>query len=275
MSDNSAQARPNAKQLLELLAASPVVSVLGVVTPMGVTGGQLPGEDRKMYFWLEPWRTENADLQTNRLTIQRVVHGEELYKFMALILPYTVIRIRARVIMDAYDNAPQGQLEEFLGNETSDLELLERAKEAQVPITFEDAKLGKLTLEPRIGAYITKTQWMGNSTSLYISTEKTEELLSALQCAHAMWTEQAKWDRRIRKYAVKKLLPVKNASWLRPDEFWVTPCYFRSRLRLRTIAVKPDAIFEFSYDDGGLFWGHTIKITGNLKFGPINATVEG
>lgn len=70
-------------------------------------------------------------------------------------------------------------------------------------------------------------------------------------------------------------MKLKNENWLEENEELVTAELFKKRMRLEKIAVYPNGEFEFWYDDGGLFWGHTILISGNLNEGPTNADIPG
>jgi len=46
-------------------------------------------------------------------------------------------------------------------------------------------------------------------------------------------------------------------------------------MKLESISVDADGEFTFSHADGGLFWGHSIQIAGNLKEGPNDADIPG
>jgi hypothetical protein len=46
-------------------------------------------------------------------------------------------------------------------------------------------------------------------------------------------------------------------------------------MKLESITVHPDGRFEFWFDDGDLFWGHSIAVRGSLAEGPTEASVEG
>ena len=50
---------------------------------------------------------------------------------------------------------------------------------------------------------------------------------------------------------------------------------FKNRMSLESITVYTDGTFEFWHDDGGLFWGHSILISGDLVKGPIDADIPG
>ncbi len=97
----------------------------------------------------------------------------------------------------------------------------------------------------------------------------------ALQVARALWKDQEQWARRIEDYAVQELLRLKNESWLDAEEVELTADQFKARMTLESITVEPDGSFDFWHDDGDLFCGHSIQVSGNLSEGPTDADIPG
>ena len=46
-------------------------------------------------------------------------------------------------------------------------------------------------------------------------------------------------------------------------------------MKIESITVHPDGGFEFWHNDGDLFWGHSILISGSLVEGPNSADIPG
>ncbi len=97
---------------------------------------------------------------------------------------------------------------------------------------------------------------------------------SLLEAAHLLWDRQASWNRRAWKYAVSRLLPVKNASWLEAGEAPVDAWEFRRRASLDLIDIFPDRVFRFVFDDGDLFRGHFFELCGSPAWGFDEAFVQ-
>ena len=51
--------------------------------------------------------------------------------------------------------------------------------------------------------------------------------------------------------------------------------YDATRLELDAIQISAGGSFEFWFNDGDLFWGHAIHVTGSLDKGPERAQMEG
>jgi hypothetical protein len=46
-------------------------------------------------------------------------------------------------------------------------------------------------------------------------------------------------------------------------------------MKLESVTVWPGGLFEFSHQDGDLFWGHWIEISGDLVKGLRCASISG
>jgi hypothetical protein len=261
------------QRLLDQLAVSPVVEVTGVVSPNGATGVRSRGEDLwTANFTFEAWRIGTADLQIVPLRISRKVTDAELDQLRSAINPYTVMRIKARVGESAFGGY-QALLEEFVGVYKSDAELNQYAERLQQPVTFENPDFGTFTLDRRVDWFAAEVVWDGKPVSLNLSD--AAEVEASLKVAQTLWQAQREWNLRIRDFAVQELLPLKNENWLDEDEAELSPDEFKDRMTLESITVYPSGSFDFWHNDGDLFWGHSIQISGNLSDGPKHADIPG
>jgi hypothetical protein len=271
-----AEAQKKQKRLLELLGATPISEVIGVVSALGPSGGKSHGEELwTLKATFEAWRIHGAPLQTRPLAIRRKVTSAELSRFQELLPSYAVVRIHARVVNDSPFGGPEGLLERVLGIDDSDAELNYFTRKLQEPVTLEDPSFGMFTLDRRINWFTGNAIWNGIPVGLTLSAKEPTDVEAALKTARELWKTQEVWDERVRDYAVLRLLPLKNDTWLDEDEDEVLPDQFKERMKLQTITVHPDGRFEFWHDDGDLFWGHTIHISGSLAKGLTGADTPG
>lgn len=107
--------------------------------------------------------------------------------------------------------------------------------------------------------------------TLYPDAEGDPE--PALQHARAILTNSVNMEQQAQAHAVAALLPLKNEAWLEEGESPLTGPQFRQRMKLDTLVVYPDGEVTFYYQDGDLFWGHTIAIgfdpAGEFKYADI------
>lgn len=224
-----------------------------------------------LLFTFDAWRIQGEQLQTRPLTLRRPVTDEELAGWRSLIQPYAVIAIEARVA----SGNPFALLEDFLGPETSDDALQDHATQLQVPVTYEDPALGTFTLQRQVGSFTAQALWDGKPISLSLSATEPDEVQEALKAAHALWEDQDGWNQRVRDYAVQMLLPLKNGTWLDDEEAGVSPDEFKERMTVEAVSVDADGLFDFWHDDGALFGGHCIQVSGSLAEGPTHADIPG
>ena len=100
-----------------------------------------------------------------------------------------------------------------------------------------------------------------------------EELAKAQEVARTLLADAENWDRRVREYAAGELTSLAN-DWAEGEEE-LTPEDFMARMELSAIQVEPDGEFEFWFEDGEMFYGHSIHVMGNLTDGPDWAQMEG
>lgn len=276
MDDIFADANRKVDQLHDELAASPVHELTGIVSPSGVGAGRSGGQELwSLLLTLDAWRVGSEPVRTESLTLRRRVTDAELRTFQESIDSETVVKIRARVAMDNTFGRPQGQLEEFIGIDSADTELHSQLAELQKPATHTDERFGTLTFDRRVSWYSGTARWCGQSIDLNVNVEDNDEPSPALKVAYALWDNESNWQQRVADYAVKELLPLKNDNWLSDDETEFTSEQFKSKITLESISVYADGDFEFWHDDGDLFWGHSIQVSGNLSDGLTGADIPG
>ena len=188
---------------------------------------------------------------------------------------YDVIHLRARVAFDNILGKPQALLLEVLGHCDTDLELLTAAKELQKPVTFHDSEFGTFVLNRRINWYEANTSLEGLDVRLSLSPGESGKLEELLATSRILFRAQDPWCHRATDYAVSELLTLKNEAWLGEDESELSAAQFRARIKLTSIVIRSGERFEFWYEDGDLFWGHSISVSGDLINGPKDANIQG
>ena len=267
------------QDLIKQLEVAPEIEILGVVGAGGVSGsGSGPsGNDVQwtVLITLCGWKPLGSELRKSEMTVRKQVPESAVRDFMEAMDSYDVVRVRARWSEDNVFGSPQALLTEFVGKDDSDAELNSYAIELQEPVTFTDPQFGVFTLDRRVNWYEAKPDWCGGSIRLTIVAGVPEEMEKALAVARRLWAAQEEWQLRITNCATRELLGLKNDTWLDEDEPEVSAQEFARRMVLESISVQADGTFEFWYDDGDLFWGHSIMVSGNLTDGPPDAGIHG
>jgi hypothetical protein len=251
--------------------------VEGVVSPRGQGGwaGRDPGYDVHC-FSLANWRLAGESLVGRELTLLRPVspsragepRGENIFETFPA---YSIQRFSVLLTKDHM----RAVVEKGLAAEPADETLHQFAQRLREPVVVSTERFGQAVMNPLIGWFEGKVKWNCKTIELHFEPGDDGGISDAIKTAESLWSNQSGWKRKVDDFAVEKLLPLKNDSWLGADERELTPADFKKKMKLQSINVAGDGSFEFWHDDGDLFWGHSIQIGGTLKDGLVDADIPG
>ncbi len=246
------------------------VVIQGVVSPGGQSGWEGQNDSYEVHCLLfSVWRQPGDDLAQHELTLLRPVPpNAEIFDDFE---DYSVQRFQVLLSGDR----TRAVVEKILSMDSADPDLDAAAIELKKPVVIPTDGFGDLVLDRRINWFEGKTTWNDNPVRITFDAENDKPPEEALASARLLWAEQKGWNQRIEDYALKELLDLKNDAWLEDGDSPLTPKDFLRRMTLTSISVSSDGEFEFWYDDGDLFWGHSIMVSGDLKDGPSNAGIHG
>ncbi len=234
--------------------------------------GSWPGQtsEYKVHsFSLIAWRKPGGPIVRDALTMLRPVAADA--DFSNDCPAYSLLRANVLLALDG----GRAVVERRLPNESPDAELDAIASELQKPVTVVHPLFGVLTLDRRIGWFEGIADWNGKPVTLTFPADESGAIATGLATAEAVWADSATWKQRVEDYAVQELLPQKNESWLEEGEAELSAEQFLARITLARIAFAADGTFEFWHQDGDLFGGQMIEISGNLADGPTAADIAG
>jgi len=154
-------------------------------------------------------------------------------------------------------------------------DLVELSEEYSKPVVISTEKFGDMTLNREYDWVEGKILWVGYLVSLNIAVPKNESMLRGLQIAETLFDEQSSWSKKVNDYAAVKLLPSYNDGWKVDDGPDMTPEQFISKIKLTSIAISDKGKFTFWHDDGGIFAGHYVEVSGTLETGMNHADTPG
>jgi hypothetical protein len=74
---------------------------------------------------------------------------------------------------------------------------------------------------------------------------------------------------------IHDLLKLKNSNWLEENQAAITGVDLLNAVRLTSVNFLPDTGFELHFDDGNMFWGHTILVYVSAKREIKDAVIAG
>ena len=247
--------------------------ILAVTGANGFGGARAPGEE----YWtvtlpLTAWREDDGPIHQED-TVLVALADEKVLPYLRRRAPGdSIIQARVRQGLDDDRFLLVGMPAPMM-----DRDLKAILDEQKKPVTFWESGLGTFTLNRAVGWFELETDWLDQPVRLEF--DRDENRADCLLHLHTLMDKQQEWDRRVRDFAADKLLELAN-QWAQeegeeesPQE--VTQEDFMSRMELDAVQVYEDGAFDFWFNDGDLFWGHSIHVTGSLKAGPEDAQMEG
>lgn len=148
------------------------------------------------------------------------------------------------------------------------------------PITFDDPVLGTFRYDRRLSWFVLEREWNGVSTQLTLQGETWHKhdpdigqarLLA--QDARRFWDDEAGLLKQCEDKAVEELLELAN-EW-QEEHGPVSEEQFRTRISPQSLGLYEGLDFEIWFEDGDLFWGHGILVSGNFETGFRSAEMHG
>ena len=246
------------------------------VTGAGGFGGSRPQENGPWLAVLEltAWKEEDSEEPAHREKTQLVALADDK------LMDYLRRRVRGDSVFQIMVR-PSEDGKQFLMTELPqpeiDPEMKAILEEQKKPVSIWVPELGTFTLNRLVNWFEAEVEWLGQPARLDIDRE--EDWDACVEQAKALMADQKGWDEKVRSFAADQLLEQAN-DWARdaaegeePEE--ITREQFMERLELDAVQISADGRFEFWFNDGDLFWGHAIHVTGSLDQGPEMAQMEG
>jgi hypothetical protein len=140
---------------------------------------------------------------------------------------------------------------------------------------LKNARFGFLTLDRDVNWFDATTKWAGVRVTLHLSIDNSDQVEQPLSVSTKLWDAETAWNSKILDYAAQELLPLKNNNGLEDGESKLNAIDFKSRMTPEEITVYPEGRFEFYYNDGDMFGGHVILVSGSLSNGLDDAGIHG
>jgi hypothetical protein len=242
----------------------PEETIVGAVVH-GAGGGKTPGERllRFPHFEMVAWRIEGEPLSSEPIAAKAICRTEEVSAFQTQIKKESVVAFRGKLI-------PRGRLyfgfARFLSliPDYEDAEVRAFLQAYLTPVRIVEPTFGQFELNKRVHSFEGKVDFGGENIKLVLDASSLDQ---CFKVARTLWNNANSWKQRAQNFAIQELLPLKNQFWLEEGQEELTVDSFANSLQLETIAVSSNGSIEFYYNDGDLFFGHTIELSGEIHGG--------
>jgi len=246
------------------------ISVLAVTAPSGFGSTQGEGEQlQTMAVVLSAWLEEDSPEIHREPTLLVAKADDALMNHFRQRLPRDfIIKFKARLSQDGkrllLTNLPEPGF---------DPDLKAILDEQKKPVTLEAEGLGTFVLNRSAGIFQLEAEWLEQPALLAFDPDEDQE--GCLDTARALLSDPTGWDEKVRAFAADKLLDLANRQIEDEDAEEITREEFLDCLEPETIEVGPNGRFQFWFNDGGLFYGRAVRVSGTLADGPADAQMEG
>jgi len=197
---------------------------------------------------------------------------ERMHELMARIKSYTVMRVKADLRGTLF-------IEELIETDVTPLADEEALyKRYKTPITFNDKQFGEFVLNRKLGCFEGVLKYQNKEISVMLEAEDDIKTL------HFICKDLDGFVENARRYAANNLLELGN-QWQYDDAedeeipfIPMTEDDFIKRISLKDISiddVEGGGEYTLWFDDGNIFWGHSITVSGNIESGFTDATMGG
>jgi hypothetical protein len=125
---------------------------------------------------------------------------------------------------------------------------------------------GEINFDEKHNFYEVKIDWQGQQISL--SLHQPEKINETLKIAQTVHENQDLWNKKIREFLIANLYGETWSETEHDENF--TEDEFCKKFELESLTVdildrNNEIQVSFWFDDGDLFWGHTIVLNGNTE----------
>jgi hypothetical protein len=258
----------------ERLADLPIVTVTGLVGHQGSRRLRDKGHPPALSLTLGAWRVDDERTSTVPMVVEGDAPAWSPLRAWAPPGRWEVIRFRAHLDR-SQPGVAYATLVAFRRRWMRDRGMTIARISLKRPVSMDDPVLGPLTFD---GGFSGSAPWLGVPVEINLATDHgfgwDNGAQSAQATAHAFWADQAGWTARLQDAAVAELLDTHNDTWRGDDAPPLTPDGFKARMRLERIEFEGHREFTAYFNDGGLLYGHTIVVAGDLS-GPNYCAIWG
>lgn len=271
-----------ARRIMSIFSGKSGVSdapvVTGIVDWMGPSASSgVPGTDWVGSLRLLVWREGDGPAITERLWIEQTLgKGNNASKaWMQQFSAGETVRLALAGPVDPTAIGFRARLASKLPT-SEDEELRAIAAPLLNPPPFDDPVLGRFVPHARMPAlYEQVADWLGQPINLTLSTETLADLPDCAATAAVIINDAAHWQAAAEAMIVEKLYELWRDEWREEEDPVLDHADFLARLTRPALTTYSGGVFEFTWEDDDLFFGHCVMATGSLEEGFDDAGIAG
>lgn len=260
-------------------ADDPLV-VTGVTSALGGGGFKIDDRDNPDAWTysvhLIVWRQGKGSPQRILLRLEKALPSQAaLSRWMEKVPSGKTVSVRLAAPPKRDGSRYLAQIADYLG-QTGDAELAAIAEPMLRPAPFVHPRLGRFTPWERIPTIFEgKSSWRGQPVKLILESEGEGTLDDRAANMLTLLAESERWHAAVEARIIAELYDTWVENWRKEGEPLLSRPEWLSRMRLESITLSEQGGITFDFDDGDLFWGHTIQASGSQSEGITDASIYG
>jgi hypothetical protein len=248
---------------------------------IGQGAGGRPDEPWTFRIELTEWRDHEGRLVETPLRLTAMIPdaggSAAIQALYAALEPETIVAVVVDNLDVTATPSPTATLVSVIGRVTDDPFLNARLEAARVEVAFDDPVVGRFVLDRRLNWFTHEVRHHGHRVRRTANTGSLDVARAIAAAAAPYWSPfDGPWLAQLRGYAAASLSELAE-DWRDQDEQpepWTRDA-FQATIRLESITVTADGSYEVFFDDGGIFAGHVIIVSGTFDGGPADAQIAG
>ena len=236
--------------------------VTGVITALGVFALHNRDEGWTLGFHLKPWKFKDGDLVFTELRVTKPMSESDIAEVKDRIDAFSVVSVMIYDVEDHYEGRQKAVLDQITNPSSDDTEFNQIVQELRQPVEFFHPLLGRFLLDRRVDTFEGEYEFEGNKFAICLDSHNDAPIPEQLVILESIIADIKNYNIKAMNFAAEKLLSVKNDNWVEDASDVVTESEFVERMTLSSVNVTLEKQITFFYDDGDLFYGHSIFTSG-------------
>lgn len=238
------------------------IEVTGVITALGVFAFHNRDEGWTLGFHLKPWKFKDGDLVFSELRVTKPMSESDIAEVKSRIDALSAVSVMISDMEDFYEGRKKAVLDQIANPSIDDAEFNLIVHKLRQPVEFLHPVMGRFLLDRRVNTFEGEYEYEGNRFAICLDSHNDAPIPEQLVILESIIADIKNYNVKAMNFAAKKLLPVKNDSWVDDTSDVVTEAEFVERMTLSSVNVTLEKQITFFYDDGDLFYGHSIFTSG-------------
>ncbi|MBX3315359.1 MAG: DUF2262 domain-containing protein [Phycisphaeraceae bacterium] len=255
ITDANRQTIVRERRVLQATGEAPLVTVTGVVSPLGGVSGWHQGDTgSRLWFWLVSWRVEGGPVSHRKLKVYKFGRKQTVESEAREIKRCSLVSMRAHVLAENEMDEPHALLI-GLPSPTVDPDFDDVIRDLTTPIVVCHDRFGDFALDQHRTTFEGRIAWRGAGVRVSIDGESAEECGVGLVTLAAVVDNADWWHEWMKREIAPRVMEVLK-EWEEPGFPAPSEEELLSALILEDISIYENGELQLFYDMGDCAGGH-------------------